>query len=157
VEFGLLGPLLVRDDSRDIAVSAPRQRVLLAALLLAGAGRPVAFDELGALLWDGRPPASARGALHSAVQRLRVTLGAAGPDLVRTCPSGYLIDIGPDALDVHRFEALAGQGEAAAEDGLRLCCATGRRSIWPNGGCGPCRRASTLTSTWAGTRRSYRN
>jgi DNA-binding SARP family transcriptional activator len=117
VEFGLLGPLLVRDDSRDIAVSAPRQRVLLAALLLAGAGRPVAFDELGALLWDGRPPASARGALHSAVQRLRVTLGAAGPDLVRTCPSGYLIDIGPDALDVHRFEALAGQGEAAAEDG----------------------------------------
>jgi DNA-binding SARP family transcriptional activator len=45
VDFGLLGTLVVRDGTRDVSVSAPRQRVLLAALLL-GAGRVVSLDDL---------------------------------------------------------------------------------------------------------------
>jgi len=114
MEFGLLGPLQVRDGGRDVLVSAPRQRVLLAALLLAGAGRMVAFDELADLVWDGQPPAGARGALHSAIGRLRAHLGPAGQHLVRTRPPGYLIDIDANDLDVHRFGALAGQGVGGA-------------------------------------------
>jgi DNA-binding SARP family transcriptional activator len=53
VDFGLLGTLVVRDGTRDVPVSAPRQRVLLAALLL-GAGRVVSLDALGEVLWEGR-------------------------------------------------------------------------------------------------------
>jgi hypothetical protein len=34
VEFGLLGPLVVRDGGSPVVVSAGKQRVLLAALLL---------------------------------------------------------------------------------------------------------------------------
>src|SRR5215831_8572678 len=45
VDFGLLGPLSVRDGVRQVAVSAPRQRVLLAALLL-DADRVVSVDSL---------------------------------------------------------------------------------------------------------------
>ena len=83
VDFGLLGTLVVRDGTRDVPVSAPRQRVLLAALLLGG-GRVVSLDALAEVLWEGSPPAGARGALHSAVQRLRSTLGPSGADLVET-------------------------------------------------------------------------
>ncbi len=77
MDFGLLGPLRVREGTRQVFVSAPRQRVLLAALLLS-AGRVVSVDTLAETLWEGGPPAGARGALHSAVQRLRRALASSG-------------------------------------------------------------------------------
>jgi DNA-binding SARP family transcriptional activator len=97
-------------------VSAPRQRVLLAALLLGG-GRVVSVDALAEVLWEGSPPAGARGALHSAVQRLRSTLGRSGADLVKTRPPGYLIRVDDAEFDVRGFSALATRGHAAAADG----------------------------------------
>jgi len=116
VDFGLLGPLLVRDGTRQVAVSAPRQRVLLAALLLA-AGRVVSVDALAETVWDGHPPAGARAALHSAIQRLRSTLGPAGAGLIGTRPPGYLIQLGDSEFDVRQFEVLAARGRADAQAG----------------------------------------
>jgi DNA-binding SARP family transcriptional activator len=116
VDFGLLGPLLVRDGSTQVPVSARRQRVLLATLLLSP-DRVVSLETLAETLWDGRPPAGARGALHSAVQRLRSTLGPAGSGLVHTKPPGYLITVGEGDLDVRTFGALVAQGQAAAAAG----------------------------------------
>jgi len=116
VEFGLLGTLVVRDGTRDVSVSAPRQRVLLAALLL-GAGRVVSLDALAEVLWEGGPPAGARGAVHSAVQRLRSTLGPSGAGLVETRPPGYLIRVDDGEFDVREFSALAARGHAAAAAG----------------------------------------
>ena len=55
MDFGLLGPLGVRDGTRQVPVSAPQQRVLLAALLLS-AGRVVSLDDLAETLWEGQPP-----------------------------------------------------------------------------------------------------
>jgi len=52
VEFGLLGPLRVRDGTRQVPVSAPRQRVLLAALRLS-TGRVLSLDTLAGRLWEG--------------------------------------------------------------------------------------------------------
>jgi DNA-binding SARP family transcriptional activator/Tfp pilus assembly protein PilF len=114
VDFGLLGPLVVRDGTRPVPVSAPRQRVLLAALLLS-AGRVVSLNDLAEALWEGQPPPGARGALHSAVQRLRSTLNLS--DLVETRPPGYLINVGAGELDVRAFSMLADRGQAAAEAG----------------------------------------
>jgi DNA-binding SARP family transcriptional activator len=116
VDFGLLGPLVVRDGTRDVSVSAPRQRALLAALLLE-AGRVVGLDALAEVLWEGQPPAGARGALHSAVQRLRSTLGSSGADLIETRAPGYLIRVDDGQLDVREFSALAARGQAAAAAG----------------------------------------
>ena len=116
MEFGLLGPLVVRDGSREVTVSAPRQRVLLAALLLS-AGRVVSLDALAGMLWEGEPPSGARGALHSAVQRLRSTLGPAGADLIETRPPGYLMKVGDGEFDVREFSVLTARGRAAAEAG----------------------------------------
>ncbi|HLN71171.1 MAG TPA: BTAD domain-containing putative transcriptional regulator, partial [Streptosporangiaceae bacterium] len=116
MDFGLLGPLVVRDGTRYVPVSAPRQRVLLAALLLS-AGRVVGLDALAEVLWDGQPPAGARGALHSAVQRLRSTLGPSGAGLVETRPPGYLIRVDDGTFDVREFNVLAARGHAAAAAG----------------------------------------
>ena len=116
MDFGLLGPLVVRDGTRYVPVSAPRQRVLLAALLLS-AGRVVGLDALAEVLWDGQPPAGARGALHSAVQRLRSTLGPSGAGLIETRPPGYLIRVDDGEFDVREFSVLAARGHAAAAAG----------------------------------------
>ncbi len=116
MDFGLLGPLVVRDGTRTVTVSAPQQRVLLATLLL-NAGRVVSLDALAEVLWDGESPAGARGALHSAVQRLRATLGPSGADLIETQPPGYLITVEDGTLDVLAFSMLAARGHAAAEAG----------------------------------------
>jgi len=90
--------------------------VLLAALLVKG-GRVVAADELAELVWDGQPPRGSRGALHSAVQRLRSTFGPVGHGLIHTRPPGYLIEVGEGDFDVRRFGLLAVRGRAAAEAG----------------------------------------
>ena len=116
MDFGLLGPLRVRDGTRQVSVSAPRQRVLLAALLLS-AGQVVSLDTLAETLWEGGPPAGARGALHSAVQRLRSTLGPAGASLIETRPPGYLIKVDGAGLDIREFSVLAARGHAAAAAG----------------------------------------
>jgi len=116
VDFGLLGPLLVADDARPVVVSAPRQRVLLATLLL-NAGRVVSLDALAETLWDDRPPAGARGALHTGVQRLRAKLGPAGSALIGTQPPGYVLQLGDCRFDVRQFGVLATRGEAAAQAG----------------------------------------
>jgi DNA-binding SARP family transcriptional activator len=116
VDFGLLGPLSVRDGAGQVVVSAPRQRVLLATLLFS-AGRVVSVDALAETLWDGRPPAGARGALHSGVQRLRSALGPAGAALIGTRPPGYVLQLGDGEFDVRQFAVLAARGQTAAESG----------------------------------------
>jgi DNA-binding SARP family transcriptional activator/tetratricopeptide (TPR) repeat protein len=116
VDFGLLGPLTVSDGARPVVVSAPRQRVLLAALLL-DAGRVVSVDTLTEVLWDGEPPAGARGAMHSAIQRLRSALGSAGAGLIGTAPPGYVLRLGDAGFDVREFGVLSARGRAAARTG----------------------------------------
>ncbi len=126
--FAVLGPVEVRLSGRPVALSAGRQRALLAALLLAD-GTVVPVDRLVAALWpDGAVP-SARNAVQSYVARLRRTLGPAGA-VVRTRPPGYLLDARSAARDDREFldrvraaegrlpdapaEALAGLEEALA-------------------------------------------
>jgi hypothetical protein len=56
VEFGLLGPLLVRAGDRPVQIPAGKQRVLLAALL--DASHVVATGMLAEALWQDDPPGS---------------------------------------------------------------------------------------------------
>jgi len=112
VRFCLLGPLLAYAGDELRAVTAPHQRVLLAALLL-NAGRVLDFDELADIVWNGDPPKGNRGALHNAVRRLRVSLGADGASVILTRPPGYLCELGKEDLDVRVFETLVDSGHAA--------------------------------------------
>ncbi|WP_158839569.1 AfsR/SARP family transcriptional regulator [Saccharothrix deserti] len=107
-EFRVLGPLEVSHDGRRVPLPAGKARVLLAALLLR-ANQVVPVDELVERLWDEPQgdPARLKATLHMAVTRLRQSLDEA--NVVRTAPGGYVADVRPDALDLHRFRALAGE------------------------------------------------
>jgi tetratricopeptide (TPR) repeat protein len=114
--FGALGPLLVRDEDRQVAVPKGRQRVLLAALLM-HAGQLVPADALAEVVWDGSPPPGALVTLRSHVSRLRGVLGPrAGARLVTRHP-GYLLQAGKDEVDVLRFRCLCQDGGAALREG----------------------------------------
>ncbi|MCC9305604.1 AfsR/SARP family transcriptional regulator [Kitasatospora sp. RB6PN24] len=113
MEFGILGPLLVSDEHGERPVAAPKQRVLLAALLLRR-GQVTSTERLADCVWDGEPPRSARSALQNSVMRLRAGLGAAGARL-QTHAGGYLLDAAPEEFDLHRFTELHRRGAAALD------------------------------------------
>ncbi|MEU8158524.1 BTAD domain-containing putative transcriptional regulator [Micromonospora sp. NPDC048986] len=88
----------------------PKQRAVLAALIV-DAGRPVPVPVLVDRVWDQDPPAGARNALYVHVMRIRRLLAplAARPGThtqLRRRPDGYLLDVDPDAVDLHRFRRL---------------------------------------------------
>src|SRR5712692_3048118 len=74
MEFRILGPLEVEDDGRTIPLGGPKQRALLALLLLAH-GRAVSTDRLIAEIWNGQPPETALKSVQVYVSQLRKALG----------------------------------------------------------------------------------
>jgi peptide/nickel transport system substrate-binding protein len=102
MQLGLLGPLELRADGRSVALGGPKQRLLLAALLVR-ANEVVSRDFLIGVLWGEQPPPSVDASLDTYVSRLRRTVG---PDRVLRMPGGYLFRVEPEELDLHRFETL---------------------------------------------------
>src|SRR5689334_21469828 len=94
VEFGILGPLEVRTSGRAATVAAPKQRALLALLLL-HANEVVPRDRIAEELWPGVSPASVVRALHVHVSSLRRELGPEGAALVVTRSPGYVLRLDP--------------------------------------------------------------
>ena len=113
MEFRILGPLQVVRDGTAIGPGSPKQRGLLANLIVHH-GRAVPRDRLIEDLWGGSPPATGLGVLQNYVSQLRKTLGA---DIVVTRGPGYALDVDPDAIDSVRFERLVERGRAALESG----------------------------------------
>ena len=74
MEFRILGPLEVVDGGRVVALGGPKQRALLAALLLTP-NRALSVDRLIDALWPTGPPAAAANALQYHVSQLRKLLG----------------------------------------------------------------------------------
>jgi DNA-binding SARP family transcriptional activator len=102
MEFRILGPLEVIENGQPLPLGPPKQRMLLAALLL----RPnevVSNDELIDALWGERPPERAAKSLQVYVWRLRKLLGR---EVLHTRPPGYALHVSPEDLDLHRFESL---------------------------------------------------
>jgi DNA-binding SARP family transcriptional activator/Tfp pilus assembly protein PilF len=116
VEFGLLGPLLVRCGEVAVPLPVGKQRTLLGTMLLR-ANQAVSLPELTEALWGDMPPAAARKTLQNYVKRLRRALAVAGETRISTEPDGYLIRVADGELDVQRFEALHSSARRAARDG----------------------------------------
>jgi peptide/nickel transport system substrate-binding protein len=109
VDVSVLGPLEVRVNGAAVALGGPKQRALLALLVL-HANEVVSRDRLIEGVWGQRPPATAQRSLDSYVSRLRALLGAGR--IERRVP-GYALRLQPGELDLERFEALLEQGRAA--------------------------------------------
>src|SRR5215208_2582440 len=110
MDFRILGPLEAHRNGAEVSTGGPKQRALLALLLL-HANETVSRAALVDGLWGERPPETAAKALQVYVSQLRRALGR---ELVVTRPGGYQLAIAPDALDLFRFERLVGEARAAA-------------------------------------------
>jgi DNA-binding SARP family transcriptional activator len=112
LEFRILGPLEVLSAEAPISLGGPRQRAVLAILLL-NANRVVSIDRLADELYGGEPPATAVTQVQRQVSDLRKLLGP----VIETRPPGYLVRAGGDTLDLSRFERLAEAAGSALTHG----------------------------------------
>jgi DNA-binding SARP family transcriptional activator len=114
MEFRILGPLEAWDEGREVPVGGPKQRALLAVLLL-HSGEVVPADRLIDELWGEDSPERGAAALRVNVSRLRKALPSGA---LTTRSPGYVMRIEPDALDLHRFERLVDEGRGLRARGL---------------------------------------
>ncbi|MQY02998.1 AfsR/SARP family transcriptional regulator [Actinomadura macrotermitis] len=108
----MLGRVEVADGARAVPLTAAKHQALLVSCLL-DPGRVVSVHRLVDALWGERPPATAPALVHTYVCAVRRALGA--PERLLTRSPGYVMEVGPQEVDVHRFAALAAEGRAAAE------------------------------------------
>jgi DNA-binding SARP family transcriptional activator/ABC-type glycerol-3-phosphate transport system substrate-binding protein len=106
MEIRVLGPVGVFEGGRQLALGGRRQRSVLAGLVV-HVGDAVSTEQLIDLVWGESPPPSARKSLQTYISRLRRTVG---DDVIRGWADGYVLRVGPDALDTLRFEQLAADG-----------------------------------------------
>ena len=121
VQFRLLGPLEARDGERRVELGRPKQRVLLAVLLV-HANHVVSLDRLIEELWGAEPPPQAAASLQTYVSNLRRALEPGRPArapsrILVSQPPGYRLVVGAGDLDAARFAALVGEGHRLLEAG----------------------------------------
>lgn len=112
-EFQVLGPVRALAGDRQLALGGPKQRALLAELLLHD-GAVVPRDHLVDALWGDDPPESATTSLQVYVHGLRRAVGA---ERIETSGNGYRIHVAPEELDLARFERLVAQAERSFHEG----------------------------------------
>jgi DNA-binding SARP family transcriptional activator/tetratricopeptide (TPR) repeat protein len=116
VEFQVLGPVEVHAAGQQVDVGHPRQRAVLAVLLLQR-NSTVTTEQLVDRVWGEEPPKSVRNVLYGYVAKLRAGLAAAGePDALTRRDGGYLIRADEDQVDLYRFRRLVAQAARAVGD-----------------------------------------
>ena len=112
LEFRILGPLEVLDEGDPVRLGGRNQRAVLALLLLR-VNEPVSTERLVDQLWGEHPPRTATTSLQNTVVQLRKLLGHG---LLLTRPSGYVLELDADQLDLARFERLVREARSAEAD-----------------------------------------
>ena len=141
------------DDDRPLLLGGPKQRALLAVLLLPR-GEVVSTDRLIDELWGERPPASAAKTVQVYISNLRKALG---DGLLVTRGRGYMLEAERGQLDVDRVDALATGGREALQQVMPSARAAGCGSRWRYGGAQHWRTSRTSRSRKArlpGSRKS---
>jgi DNA-binding SARP family transcriptional activator len=116
MDFRVLGQLEVWRDGERLALGSPKQRALLAVLLI-DAGRTVSADRLIDELWGDEVAADRHNALWVQVSKLRSLLEpdreprAEGRVLLTRVP-GYVLHVDPGDVDAWRFEQLVVEARA---------------------------------------------
>jgi WD40 repeat protein/DNA-binding SARP family transcriptional activator len=129
VQFRLLGPLEVSEGKRAIALGGPKQRAVLAHLLL-HANEVVSTDALIDDIWGESPPEAARNSLQTYISLLRKALGDGGR--IEARPPGYVIHLEDDELDALRFEHLVidARGRLGADPSAALRALQDALALW---------------------------
>jgi predicted ATPase/DNA-binding SARP family transcriptional activator len=116
LEFRVLGPLAVLRDGVDLALGGPRQRLVL-ALLLVNAGQLVPAERLVDDIWGEAGPTTRTGPLRTYVWQLRQLLGGDAAVTLQSRSSGYRLDIDRERIDSTIFEAGFAEARSFAASG----------------------------------------
>ena len=114
MDVRVLGPFEVLEDGRDLTPARPKQRALLALLLLRG-GEVVGTDELIEALWGPEPPETAAKALQGTCRASE----AARAEAIETRPPGYALRLRPELSDLGRFDALVAEARREVDPDSR--------------------------------------
>lgn len=111
MQIRLLGGITAETaDGEAVDIGPAKSQALLAALALSpGAAVPV--SRLVELVWGDDPPRTAEKTLQTYVGRLRQGLGQ---DALARIGAAYRLDIGPEAVDVGRFQSWLAAGDVDA-------------------------------------------
>jgi DNA-binding SARP family transcriptional activator/tetratricopeptide (TPR) repeat protein len=132
LRVSVLGPVRAWLDDRELALGPAHQRAVF-AMLAASAGRPVTRGDLITGIWGTGPPATAAGSIYTYVSGLRRALTPAAAGLLASGPAGYVLRLGPDALDSAVFAELCAHaaGRQAAGDPAGTVAALDRAlALW---------------------------
>jgi len=117
MDFRVLGSLEVSAGDAIAELGPPKQRALLAILLL-HAGEIVSIDRLVDLLWAEKAPRTATHSIQIYVSDLRRAFEALGGNrTLSTRPPGYQLDADPASIDAIQFERLVHEGTRALRAG----------------------------------------
>lgn len=113
-QLRVLGPVDVWRDEHSVNVVGPKQRTLLALLVLQ-ANRVVPHDRLLTALWEEKIPTTGRRLLHNHLWSVRRLLDDANA-LVGT-PTGYSLRLLPGESDLDLFLTETAAGRSAMTEG----------------------------------------
>ncbi|MGD2044469.1 MAG: BTAD domain-containing putative transcriptional regulator, partial [Acidimicrobiia bacterium] len=116
MQFQMMGQLAVRAERGDLDLGTPKQKSVLAVLLL-HANEVVATDRIIDLVWGDNPPRTADHSVQIYISELRKALSnGSAADVIDTRPPGYVINVPPDSVDTLRFERLVRDGLSAIRE-----------------------------------------
>jgi DNA-binding SARP family transcriptional activator len=128
LRVGVLGPVTVWRDGREVVAGQPRQLAVL-GVLATRANRVVSRGELVDAVWGDQPPATVDSGIYTYVAGLRRVLEPDRPrrdqDRSRRAPGlvlvsssgGYMLRLDPDGLDADQFEESLGRSRALRASG----------------------------------------
>src|ERR1043165_9304564 len=129
IGFHLLGPIECTVDGRPVPIGHPRQRCVLAVVLV-DVNRSVHAEQLIDRVWGEDPPNNVRNVLSSYIARLRGVFREIGGDEVTLGrrSGGDSLGTDPGRIDLHRFrdllaaarQATGPRAEALLSDALAL-------------------------------------
>ncbi|WP_329363871.1 AAA family ATPase [Streptomyces sp. NBC_00669] len=119
-ELRAFGSLTAMQAGRVLPLGPLRHRALL-GLLLVRSGSVVAAGQLIDELWGARPPRHPLATLQTYVSHLRRALARAreqggGHARLNHRAPGYVLELDPELVDVHRFERLLERGRRSVAD-----------------------------------------
>jgi DNA-binding SARP family transcriptional activator len=132
IEFRVLGPMEAVLDGVALNLGPPKQRAVLAALLLAE-GRVVSTGRLVEAVWGADPPPQAVPSLQAYVSKLRsvLSVGRGGGDsLTRRAPGYVLRALDVDLVKFRRLTRQAAETSAGREWALAEEAAGSALGLW---------------------------
>ena len=128
IQFRVLGPIEVDTGGGPISLGGPKQRAVLAHLLLR-ANQLVPADTLVDEVWGEDPPEQARNVIQTYVSHLRKAIGR---DRIQSHAPGYRLRLDQTELDATRFDELIREARKAlpVDPGIAVTTLDDALALW---------------------------